>query len=298
MSALYRGRFAPTPSGPLHFGSLVAAVGSYVDARAHSGAWLLRIEDLDTPRNVAGALDQILRQLEVCGLNWDEGIVYQSQRVTLYEAALDQLRRDGAVFACACSRREIADSSVQGIEGPVYPGTCRAGIAAGRIARTWRVRVDAQPIYIEDLVQDSHTQSLASEIGDFVVKRADGIIAYQLAVVVEDAAQNITRIVRGADLLYSTARQIHLQRALGLATPQYAHLPVALNERGNKLSKQTFAPAVDAAQASGAVDAALRFLGHPPPKTLAGAAPSELLAWAAQHWDLGQVPKTKAMSVD
>jgi glutamyl-Q tRNA(Asp) synthetase len=293
----YRGRFAPTPSGPLHFGSLIAAVGSYLDARANNGAWLLRIEDLDTPRNATGALDTILRQLEACSLLWDEAIMYQSQHLAYYESALELLRRGGAAFACACSRREIADSSVQGIEGPVYPGTCRNSVRE-RTARTWRMRVDATPIRVDDLVQGTHAQNLQTEIGDFVVQRADGIFAYQLAVVVDDAAQDITHVVRGVDLLYSTARQIYLQRALGLPAPRYAHLPVALNALGNKLSKQTFAPAIDAARATHAVAAALTFLGHTPPATLTGAPPSELLAWAVQHWQLARVPRQKGIAVE
>lgn len=297
MNSRYRGRFAPTPSGPLHFGSLVAAVGSYVDARANQGAWLLRIEDLDTPRNVAGALDTILRQLEACALLWDEQIVYQSRRVSLYQAALEQLRASGQVFACACSRREIADSSVLGIEGPIYPGTCRAGVTAGRSARTWRMRVSAQSIRAVDLLQGEHLQNLEVEVGDFVVQRADGIFAYQLTVVVDDAAQGITRVVRGADLLYSTARQMWLQRALRLVTPEYLHLPVALGDRGTKLSKQTFAPAIDATHASAAVGKALRFLGHAPPDALNGAAPRDLLAWAVEHWNLARVPAARAVPV-
>jgi glutamyl-Q tRNA(Asp) synthetase len=282
----------------LHFGSLVAAVGSYVDARAHNGAWLLRIEDLDTPRNVSGAGDSILRQLEACGLLWDETVTYQSRRVALYQAAFDRLRQSGAVFACACSRKEIADSSVQGIEGPVYPGTCRNGIAPGRAVRAWRMRVDERPIRVDDLLQGTHAQDLAAQVGAFVVLRADGIFAYQLAVVVDDAAQEITHVVRGADLLYSTARQICLQRALGLPTPQYLHLPVAADASGAKLSKQNLAPAVEPAQASHAIAAALRFLGHETPAALAGAASSELLAWAVQHWDRAQLPRRVSVAIE
>jgi glutamyl-Q tRNA(Asp) synthetase len=293
----YRGRFAPTPSGLLHFGSLIAAIGSFLDARANNGAWLLRIEDLDAPRNVAGALDAILHQLEACALQWDEAILYQSQRLAHYEAALERLRRDGAVFDCACSRREIADSSVQGIEGPVYPGTCRSSVAPERAVRTSRMRVDDHPISVDDLVQGTHAQNLQTDIGDFVVQRADGIFAYQLAVVVDDAAQDITHVVRGVDLLYSTARQIYLQRALGLPTLQYAHLPVALNTLGNKLSKQTFAPAIDAAKAAPAIATALSFLGHAPPAALTGAPPSELLAWAVQNWRLARVPRQTGIVV-
>lgn len=199
----YRGRFAPSPTGPLHFGSLIAAVGSYLDARANGGAWLVRIEDLDGPREAEGAADAILRTLEAYGFEWDEAVMRQSPRGPVYAAAVERLQRDGSVFPCACTRREIADSSLGGTSEPVYPGTCRNGLS-GRTARAIRARVDEEPIAFDDRVQGRIEQNLAREVGDFVVRRTDGLYAYQLAVVVDDFEQGVTDIVRGADLLAST----------------------------------------------------------------------------------------------
>jgi glutamyl-Q tRNA(Asp) synthetase len=289
----YRGRFAPSPTGPLHFGSLVSAVGSYLAARAARGAWLVRIEDVDVPRTVAGAADDILRTLEGLGLCWDETVLYQSRRSEAYRAAVQQLQSSGYAYPCTCSRREIADSALRGIEGQVYPGTCRNGPAAGDRPRAWRVRTDgiAFPaagegtIEFIDALQGRVTQHLASEIGDFVILRADGLYAYQLAVVVDDAFQGITHVVRGADLLASTARQIHLQRLLGLPTPAYMHLPVAVNARGEKLSKQTLAAPVAVPGASAVLVRALHFLLQRPPPELAAGRPCEILEWGVAHWD-------------
>jgi len=280
----YRGRFAPSPTGPLHFGSLTAAVGSYLEARFHNGEWLLRMEDLDTPRTVAGAADDILRTLEACGLYWDETIVYQSRRTTAYEDALCELQRIGAVYPCACTRREIADSALHGIDGPVYPGTCRNGLPEDREGRTWRVRTNNEAIEFDDALQGHQLQHLDSEIGDFVVKRADGLFAYQLAVVVDDAFQNITHVVRGADLLASTPRQIYLQHLLGLTSPHYMHLPVAINAAGEKLSKQTLAAPVDRNKPSATLWHALTFLQQSPPPELQWEKPEIVLEWALQNW--------------
>lgn len=281
----YVGRFAPSPTGPLHFGSLVAAVGGYLDARAQGGRWLLRMEDLDEPRCSQIHADEILRLLEACGFEWDGAVVYQSRRKEAYQAALEWLVDAGHAYPCACSRSEIADSSIIGIEGPVYPGTCRDGLQ-GRAPRAWRVRVDARPVCFEDRLQGEYCQNLEADIGDFVVRRADGFFAYQLAVVVDDHVQGVTHVVRGADLLASTPRQIHLQRLLGYATPSYLHLPVAVNEAGQKLSKQTLAAPLEASTAGSALLAALRFLGQRPDETLAGAKGTEILAWAAKNWSL------------
>ncbi|MGE4112278.1 MAG: tRNA glutamyl-Q(34) synthetase GluQRS, partial [Burkholderiales bacterium] len=258
----YRGRFAPSPTGPLHFGSLVAAVGSHLDARANRGAWLVRMEDVDRPRSVPGAADDILRALEALGMGWDGEVVYQSARDDAYRDALEKLRARKLVYPCACSRREIADSAVNGIDGPVYPGTCRLGLQAGRAARAERVLTRGAIIEFTDAVQGRVAQNIERQIGDFVVKRADGQYAYQLAVVVDDAAQGITDIVRGADLQDSTPRQIYLQQLLGYATPRYAHLPVAVNVMGEKLSKQTLAQAVDITAPVQALNMALAFLGQ------------------------------------
>ncbi|TAN71478.1 MAG: tRNA glutamyl-Q(34) synthetase GluQRS [Gallionella sp.] len=285
----YRGRFAPSPTGPLHFGSLVAAVGSYLDARHHHGQWLVRIEDLDTPRCVPGAADNILRTLEAFGLHWDEAILCQSRRTAAYEATLQQLQAIGAAYPCACTRKEIADSALHGIEGPVYPGTCRNGLPADRDARAWRVRTNNQPTEFNDALQGHINQHLESEIGDFVVKRADGLFAYQLAVVMDDAFQNITHVVRGADLLHSTPRQIYLQRLLGYATPAYMHLPIAVNAQGEKLSKQTLAPAVTADDVIATLFAVLEFLRQQPPAELRQGSVEEVLGWAIKNWQLGKL---------
>ena len=287
--AIYRGRFAPSPTGPLHFGSLVAAVGSYLDAKHHHGIWLVRMEDLDTPRCVPGAADDILRTLETFGLHSDEPILYQTQRTSAYEEALSQLKASGVVYPCCCTRKEIADSALHGIEGLVYPGTCRDGIPAGREGRAWRARTNNEPIDFDDALQGRITQHLESEIGDFVVKRADGLFAYQLAVAVDDAFQGITHIVRGADLLASTARQIWLQRILSLPTPHYMHLPVAVNAAGEKLSKQTLAAPVDTTQPTATLLRVLEFLQQQPPANLAQSDLATVLNWSIQNWDTAKL---------
>ena len=291
---LYRGRFAPSPTGPLHFGSLIAAVGSFLEARTRGGEWLLRMEDVDRPREVAGAADHILRTLEMLGLQWDGEVLYQSQRTEAYRHALEELRRAGAVYPCACSRREISKLAEQGPDGAVYPGTCRNGVASGREPKAWRVRVE-RPVRYRDRLQGLYYIDLGRRSGDFVVLRADGIFAYQLAVVVDDAEQQINSIVRGTDLLGSTGRQIHLQRLLGLPTPDYLHLPVAVDARGRKLSKQTHALAVDAAAGAAVLVPVLRFLGHEPPAELSSGPLAELWAWALAHWQVSQVPAVRAL---
>ena len=217
----YRGRFAPSPTGPLHFGSLVAAVASFLDARAVAGEWRVRIEDVDVSRTVPGAADEILRALEAFGFEWDGGVVRQSERTGRYHAALAELDRQGRVYRCRCSRREIADSALAGIEGPIYPGTCRELRLARDIDGADRLRVPPGIIAFEDRRSGRVEQDVAREIGDFVLRRRDGLFAYQLAVVVDDADQGITDVVRGGDLLLSTPRQILLQQCLALSTPQY-----------------------------------------------------------------------------
>ena len=296
----YRGRFAPSPTGPLHLGSLVAAVGSWLDARAAGGEWLLRIEDVDLGRCVPGVEDSIQRTLEACGLVWDGPVMRQSERSEAYAAALESLRAAGDVYACACSRKAIeALTSRRAADGAlIYPGTCRDGLAPGRQARAWRLRVPEAAVAFDDRLLGRCSQRLAEEVGDCVLWRADGIAAYQLAVVVDDAEQAITDIVRGADLFDATPRQIHLQRCLGVPTPRYAHLPVMANAQGEKLSKQTLAPAIGAASAGPAISAALDFLGHPPPMSLRGAPPAEQLAWARGAWTLARVPAQHSVAVD
>lgn len=294
IARLLRGRFAPSPTGPLHFGSLVAAVASYLDVRSRGGTWFVRIEDLDPPREIAGAADDILRTLEACGLEWDGPIIYQSQRHERYALALARLQQAGCVYPCGCTRREVADSALHGIDGRVYPGTCRAGLPAGRKARAWRVRTAADPIAFIDELQGPQRQNTERQVGDFILRRGDGLYAYQLAVVVDDAEQEITRVVRGADLLHSTARQIYLQRLLGMPTPAYLHVPVAVNALGEKLSKQTLAEPIDERAAGTTLIRVLRFLGQSAPAGSERANPGEILAWARQHWNPQNLPRAQS----
>ncbi|MFM9969422.1 MAG: tRNA glutamyl-Q(34) synthetase GluQRS [Burkholderiales bacterium] len=294
----YRGRFAPSPTGPLHFGSLVAAVASYCEARVHGGEWLLRMEDLDTPRTAPGAADDILRTLERLGFAWDGEVISQSRRAGAYAQALEHLRTQGRVFPCSCSRKEISDSTLNVDGERVYPGTCKHGLAPGREARALRLRVGDEALGFEDAIQGPVRQDLARVIGDFVLRRADGIHAYQLAVVVDDAKQGITDIVRGADLLASTPRQILLQRLLATATPNYAHVPVAINARGEKLSKQTLAAPINSARGVEELVRALRFLGQAPPESLFRSSIDEVWAWALQNWGLAKVPRQRALAVN
>ena len=290
----YRGRFAPSPTGPLHFGSLVAAVGSFLEARTRGGEWLVRMEDLDPPRVAPGAAGSILRALRACGLEWDGAVVHQSARSEAYHCALHRLRQAGLVYPCVCSRREIADSAVAGGEGPIYPGTCRGGLPAGKTARALRLSTLGAAVDFEDAVQGRTTHDLERESGDFILYRADEVYAYQLAVVVDDAEQGITDVVRGADLLGSTPRQLYLQRLLALPRPRYAHLPVAVNAAGEKLSKQTHAAPLDAARPVRALVAALAFLGQQPPAELARGTVKQFWDWALANWSLAKVPRTRS----
>ncbi len=296
---IHRGRFAPSPTGPLHFGSLVAAVGSYLDACAQGGEWLLRMEDIDTPRNVAGAAADILKTLEAFGFEWDGPVLFQSTRLDAYAAALERLKRAGLAYGCACSRKEIADSArhaaVDG--GLAYPGTCRAGLPPERSVRAWRLRVTDEEIAFADRLQGRVAQHLEHDVGDFVLLRADGLFAYQLAVTVDDAFQGISSVVRGADLLASTPRQIWLQRCLGFATPEYAHLPVAANAAGEKLSKQTRAAPLRTDRAAAELVGALRFLGQPAPGGLENAPIGEVWSWAKTNWNFAAIPRRPAIAV-
>lgn len=283
---MYVGRFAPSPTGALHFGSLVAALASWLDARAAGGRWLVRIEDIDAPRAQRGAAEQILRTLEALGLGWDGAVSYQSRRIPHYRAALEKLRHQ--TYWCACTRREIADSSLGlACDGAqIYPGTCRGGIAPGKIARALRLRTSPEEIVFNDRVQGEQRQVLERAVGDFVLHRADGQFAYQLAVVVDDAEQRVTQVVRGADLVDSTARQIYLQRLLGYATPRYLHIPAAVNAAGEKLSKQTGAPAVAGRQS---LRRALAFLGQPE---------TDDLAEAVRNWNPALIARQRALAVE
>lgn len=294
--APYIGRFAPSPTGPLHLGSLVAAVASFLDARAAGGRWLLRMEDLDRPRCEPGAADIILRQLEAYGLAWDGVVLTQSQRDDAYAAALDALKARGAVYPCGCTRSQLVHAPRNAEGEIVYPGTCRAGLPPGAIARAWRVRVPDASSRFHDRIHGDLAQNLAHDVGDFIVKRADGLFAYQLAVAVDDAFQGITHVVRGADLLWNTPRQIYLQGLLGLPTPVYAHVPLITNAAGQKLSKQTRAPALPDAGRGAVLGRALAMLGHPVPADLEGARPAELLGWASTHWHIENVPRHDAIA--
>lgn len=284
---MYRGRFAPTPSGPLHFGSLVAALGSYLDARCRSGEWRLRIEDVDPPRVAVGSVDAILRVLEACGFEWDGPVMYQSRRGEAYRAALESLRKLGLVYPCECSRQRLAGTGRRGVDGMVYAGTCRARhVQDGRSAQ--RFRVPDVRLTFEDALLGWVACDVASECGDIVLRRADGVYTYQLAVVVDDAEQGITHVVRGADLLTSTPRQIALQRALGLPMPVYAHLPVVLDSRGDKLSKQTLAPPVNSKQPLPALLAAAAFLGLDCPGGIGDL--TEFWSCAVSSWPVHHAP--------
>jgi len=313
----YRGRFAPSPTGPLHAGSLVAALASWLDARAHNGRWLVRIEDVDTPRTVSGATDRILQQLQACGLVSDEPVVRQSQRTALYQHALDQLVASDLAYPCCCSRKDIA-AALERQGRPrtrhgelVYPGTCRHGLPPGRNAASprcaWRLRTEPSEqitapalveyaqaatktiatnlIHWQDRRLGAQQQDVQTEVGDFVLRRADGCFTYQLAVVVDDAAQGITHVVRGADLADNTARQIVLQRALGLPTPQYLHTPLVLGANGEKLSKQNGAQALDTGSAQAALAAlvqaahALELAADSPPRSVEQALASWVAPW-------------------
>lgn len=293
------GRFAPSPTGPLHLGSLVAALGSYVMARRAGGQWLLRMEDLDAPRVVSGIADDILRTLEALGFRWDGEVVYQSRRTEAYQSAMERLLGAGLAYSCGCTRSEIAriSSAPHGAE-LVYPGICRDGLPEGKSERAWRVKVYDELIEFNDLFVGHYSQSLSSSCGDFVIQRADGPFAYHLAVVVDDAESGVNQVVRGADLLPSTPRQIYLQKLLGYPTPVYGHLPLVVNPDGTKLSKRENAVSLadrDLAQEGWRLlFAALRFLGQAPPPDLNGAPCTEILAWAEEAFDPACVPPSSA----
>lgn len=292
----YRGRFAPSPTGPLHFGSLLAAVASYADARSQDGAWLVRVEDLDPPREVPGAAGDILATLMAFGFVWDEPVVFQRDRTQAYQSALDLLHEHGLIYPCGCSRSEVARLGPPGIEGPIYPGTCRNGLPKGRRPRSIRMRAPTSPISAHDRIQGTQHQAIDRAIGDFVLRRADGVYAYQLAVVVDDAWQGVTHVVRGADLLLSTPRQILLQRSLGLPTPSYAHVPLVVDTQGRKLSKSLAAAPIDPADPLPALEQAWRLLGQEPVPAVV----SSLEAFwdhAIARWRSARVPARAAVGI-
>ncbi|HEZ0853243.1 tRNA glutamyl-Q(34) synthetase GluQRS [Neisseria meningitidis] len=289
---MYTGRFAPSPTGLLHIGSLLTAVASYADARAHGGKWLIRMEDLDPPREMPGAASHILHTLEAFGFEWDGEVAYQSRRYALYEETLCRLKTAGLVYPCHCSRKDWQAGARRGADGFVYNGRCRhpgQRPAPQGKQPAWRIRVPDRIIGFSDGIVGGYAQNLARDIGDFVLLRADGYWAYQLAVVADDAEQGVTHIVRGQDLLVSTPRQIYLQQCLGVPTPQYAHLPLLTNAQGQKWSKQTLAPALDLNRREQLLRQVFRYLKLPEaPET---DRPAELLDWAVAHWDMDKVPK-------
>lgn len=285
---MYVGRFAPSPTGPLHFGSLVAALFSYLRARQAGGRWLVRIEDLDPPRQPADSVRQILAALTAHGLVWDEPLTFQSQRSRMYDQAIDALRLAGLTYQCTCSRSDIQQAGAIEAEpgmGSVYPGTCRARRLAPDEAGATRVRVPDEEISFEDALQGEVRQALLTQSGDFIIRRRDGLYSYNLAVAVDDAEQGITEVARGTDLLMQTPRQIFLQRALGAPQPRYLHFPVAVDRLGQKLSKQTGALPLDPAKAGRNLILALTFLGAEVPPGLANAPAANLLEWATGQFD-------------
>ncbi len=285
----YVGRFAPTPSGDLHLGSLYAATASYLDARAHGGQWFLRIEDLDKPREVKGSADGILRALELFGFEWDGPVVRQSERMHLYEEALESLASRRLIYHCSCSRQQLDDDGR-------YPGTCRDRAIADAMAAT-RLRIESAPILFADRIQGTYRQDVAAAVGDIILKRRDQIIAYVLAVVVDDAAQGITHIVRGADLLDNTPRQILLQRLLGLATPGYAHVAVLTETDGSKLAKSRHAVPLGEAAPLRQLLTVFMWLGLTPPACLNDASLAEAFEWAIAQWRIGAVPKRLSLPI-
>ena len=275
------GRFAPSPTGQLHFGSLIAAAASYLQAKSAGGRWLVRVENIDPPREVAGSAEQILKTLEDFGLRSDEAVLFQSTRRAAHRALVDRLLAEEKAYWCGCSRRDLPPSGV-------YPGTCAQGLPPGRQARAVRLRVNAEPVRFHDLIQGPISEDLRETTGDFVIWRADGLPAYQLAVVADDACQGVTEVVRGSDLLGSTARQVHVARCLGFEIPEYAHHAVAVNEERKKLGKRYDSDPIGRMGRARALALALRFLGHDAPGDLPL---EELWNWALQTWDINRVPR-------
>ncbi len=272
----YIGRFAPSPTGPLHLGSLYTALASFLQARSQQGLWLLRIDDLDTPRNIKGSADSILKTLDAFGLHWDGSVVYQSQTLDVYHEILDQLVKDKLIYPCTCSRKTLT---------AIYSGVCRDKQTRPNSPYSLRIKTDNRSISFKDELQGFISHNLAEQHGDFILKRKDQVIAYQFAVVIDDDKQGINHVVRGFDLLESTPRQIYLQQILGLVTPDYMHVPVIIDEQGYKLSKQTRATAVDLKKPHAVIFELLALLKQNPPSELQHAPSTELLNWAVEHWN-------------
>lgn len=279
----YIGRFAPSPSGPLHFGSLIAATGSYLQAKSQAGQWLVRMEDIDTPRMVSGMDSDILRTLELYGLHWDGPVWYQSQRLERYQTIFNQLQQQSLIYGCQCSRKDISDM------GGIYGNKCAdLRLNTGQLA--WRLRAANVATQFTDKIFGTQTIPPALAGEDYIIKRRDGLFAYQLVVVIDDIDQAVTEVIRGADLLQMTPRQQALCQLLGAQAPAYGHLPLAVLKPGFKLSKQNHAPAVSQLNPAKVLSQVLRFLGHPPPPELHGADTRLQLSWAVQHWQLDKVP--------
>ncbi len=286
----YVGRFAPSPTGPLHFGSLVAALGSYLQAKHRQGLWLLRIDDLDHTRSRPQATDSILRTLDALGLHWDGEIMYQQPRIPDYQGALQQLTDSGKTFPCACTRKEAGSG--------IYSGHCRNGLPTGLKPRSQRLLALERTIIIPDALQGNYSQSLSVDVGDFVIHRADGIISYHLATILDDNEQHITQVVRGADLLDSTPRQHYIAELLDLPSPEYMHLPVATTKDGKKLSKQNHATPINTAQPVETLVAALRFLGQEIPENIEQNQTEPLLQWSVKQWDPDVLKGIKSITLD
>lgn len=293
----YRGRFAPTPSGPLHLGSLLTALASYLQARHHGAEWLLRIDDLDGPRNTPGAVTTILAQLDAHGLCWDRTPRYQSQHIPEYEHALQQLRMHSALFACSCTRAQLKLSALPGSDDPVYPGTCRSR-RLHEAGHALRLTTADEQLCFEDGLQGRQCRHARMQIGDFVLRRADGQIGYQLACAVDESAQQIGEVIRGADLLGSTFRQLLVQRALGQAPACYGHVPVLVARDGRKLSKQNHVLALQPDQAPHNLWHCLDLLGQSPPADLRGTSVTTLIEWGVAHWQLARVPRQASLTLE
>ncbi len=284
-STTYKGRFAPSPTGPVHYGTLIAAVGSYLQAKKNNGEWLIRMEDVDITRKVDGADVEILKTLESFGFEWDGEIIYQSKQTEHYEQALDQLISQSLVFPCLCSRKQLAESN-----SDIYPGTCRFRHLPEKKEHALRIIATDTTIEFNDSVMGKQSQNIKQQCGDFVIKRRDGLFAYQLAVVVDDNLQNITEIVRGSDLLDSTARQIYLQRLLHYPTPGYCHLPLAVDDAGNKISKSEGATKIELQHKEKLLVSVLEFLGQNPPEDLVQSNIKDIWSWGIEHWDDTHIP--------
>ncbi len=296
----YVGRFAPSPTGPLHLGSLFTALASFLDARSHKGKWLLRIDDLDTPRNKEGSVDAILKTLEVFGLHWDGSVCYQNQHLDKYEDLLHQLEQNQLTYRCTCSRKSLAemfpDDSLNS-KHSVYPGICRNKAIPVDTTHAIRLKVEPYTLHFHDELQGLISHNLAEQYGDFILKRKDGIIAYQFAVVADDYLQGVNHVVRGCDLLEETPKQIYLQQLLGFPAPTYMHVPVIVDQQGYKLSKQTLATAVNTQSPNITLFGLLRLLKQNPPDSLFGASVSELLGWAIIHWRTDELALCSAISL-